>query len=196
MNDCVLSTLRLYAFRISKLSDLELDTTFNHMKSHYKWLVISQETNPSLHLHGVIGINRPDTDKQEKARIRSVIQSLYPKAVGNKHLYTANVLKKKQIFKYTLKEGNFVHQGFTNEFITDMFKTSTPKENLGDKVKQNEEQFLLGKITFQDFKENYVKIKVEHNQRLYPNHIRAYFNIFMLKSGNMTIEDYITVMEL
>lgn len=163
-------------------------------------LVISQETSPVLHLHGIIGQKKEKEENENdiaiKQLLRTRIQEIYPGAKGNKHLYTSKVTKKQSIFKYTLKEGNYKFQGLSKSFIKEQEKLSSTKEHLNEKVIQNEENLILGKISFLQFKIQYINIKVDHNQNLYRNHIKSYFLRFQFKSDRMSIEDWIMAEEL
>jgi len=146
-----------------------------------------------IHIHGMVS---KDDDKVDSSVIRSWIKEVFPDAIGNKCLSVTIVKDVKQCAKYTLKEGDYKYKGFDAEFIRTMLKTSNKKENLKKKIIDNEESLLSKEITFQQFKQNYIIIKVDHGQDLYNSRIKAYFNRFLIKSEQMSAEEYVEYYDL
>lgn len=182
IDDEVLQKNIMIAFRISRVKNLSLDSTFQHFSSKYKYVVVSLEGEQKTeHIHGVIANPSITTDE-----VRDYIRELYPDAKGNKCLYTKESMDKKQLLKYTLKEGQFLFSGFRKEFIENMVILSSVKENLNKKIQTNEEELLLGHITYKKFVTNHLEIIVQHNQNLYINHLKAYFFKMRLKSGDVS----------
>lgn len=183
-----LSQTAFYAGRIKNVKKLKIQKTYDFLKQHYKYIIISLEGTPNTsteHIHLLLGQNETSTKN-----VRAHIKEVYPDAKGNKCLSVSEVSDVKQCSKYTLKEGNYLYQGFTPEFIRTMSKCSNKKEHLKEKIQENEEKLLSEQITYRNFCINYLKIKVDHGQNISHNHVRSYFNRFKLKSGTMTYEDY------
>lgn len=187
-----LITDKCLAFRVSKVPGLCIESLWHYLEDDYDGLVISSEKHPIQHLHGIVMINSRLVDmEEEQINLRKKIKLCYPSAKGNKNLYTAKVRSIKQCFKYTLKEGDFKYKGFVKSYVEEMFLLSVPKDSLADKILENEENLLLKKIDFEQFKMNYIQIKVDHNQNLYVNHIRSYFYRFYVKSGAISTLEFL-----
>lgn len=183
----------MFAIRIAKVENLDMDNLFQRLP--YNYVLLSQEgkDTDNYHIHGVVLVERHKerNDEYLKTQLRQNIKDLYPSAIGNKCLTVKEARSKKQLMKYTLKEGNYVYKGFDKTLIDKLFKLSNVKENLKVKITDNEERLLLNEIDYETFLINHIDILVSHGQSLYNNHIKAYANRFLIKSGNMSPSVYV-----
>lgn len=173
--------------RIAKVKDLSLELT-KIMLDKYDYYIVSEEGvkggTPALHHHFVV-IGDIDTKI-----ITADIKRTYPDAVGNKFFSVSVAENPKQLIKYTLKEGKFLYKGFTKEFIEDAHKLSKKKEGMKEQFVKLEEQLMLKKINFKKFVEEYIKLKVQHSQPIYDNHLIAYFKRIALQIGELHYDSY------
>ncbi len=174
-----------WAIRIT-LDDVDLDKTYKLFDHYSKFIVSEEGGTDATKLHHHILLESDDTADQIKERIRVV----YPLAKGNKAIYTKPSRDKRQLAKYTVKEGNYKYKGFTEQFITETFKCSKAKTDLRKQVTDNEDELILHKIEFNKFVENYINIKVKHDQPLYSNHIKAYCLKVGIRSGHYLARHY------
>lgn len=167
-----------YAIRLSSFDELDINVTKN-IFDFYRYVISEEGDGITTKYHQHIILDCPlSTDE-----IRSLIKKSYPNCVGNKCIYIKACADKTQLMKYTLKEGKYCYKGFSDKFIEEHFKCSKPKTDLKKEISNNEDNFVLGKIDDIEFVENYLKIKVSHDQPIYLNHIRAYVLKMMLKAG-------------
>lgn len=175
-------------FRLKHTKEAEtmsLTEFFEKLSGTYKNLLVCEETSGGRHFQGLI--TGPQITSNE---VRETLKVISPKAKGNKCLYSKEVVLFKQAVKYNVKEGKYLYQGFPREFVLNMEKSSNKKENLKQKILDNEEQLLSGKYDFHTFGVKYIQIKVDHGQNLYNNHVQSYFNRMKVKSGFITASDY------
>lgn len=191
----------VFAFRITLPEDvLSLEKTFDGFKEISPRLIVSEERSSKgvLHHHGLVTI--PGLTKEG---LRECIRTIYPDATGNKNIYTALAEKKKQLLKYTLKEGKFLQQGFSTEFIQAALTLSSSKEGMDTAFTNLYDSLFLGQITMSVYKREYIKLKIIHGQNLYGNHLQAYFTtvafklVYKIKPDDFdaVVDQYITRME-
>lgn len=167
-----------YAVRLSSFDELELEKT-KKMLQPYKY-ILSEEGDgitTKYHQHIVWVFNGTTDD------IRKIIKDTYPKCIGNKCLYIKAGRDKTQLAKYTVKEGKFCFNGFTQKYIDEVFKTSSAKTDLKKEITDNEDDYILGRKTLDEFTEEYILIKARHDQPLYMNHIEAYIRRVHVKKN-------------
>lgn len=174
-----------YAIRLSSFDKLALDTTEKMFES-YKYIISEEGDGVTTKYHQHIILVCEHTTEQ----IREIIKKSYPDCVGNKCLYIKACKDKKQLAKYTLKEGKYVYKGFDPKFIEDTFKCSKQKTDLKKDITDNEDNLILGRITDVQFVEKYIRIKVAHDQPLYTNHIRAYVLKMLIKADKIGARAY------
>ena len=187
------------AFRLKSLPDLHArcQSICDGLSEHYTHVIVSREGcvkngKTDKHLHGLIIDSRKDLPfKQYEQDLRVHLKTLEPQAIGNKHLYVKIAEIKKQLLKYTLKEGNFTYKGFSKEFVDFYHRKSAKKEDLKQKIMNNEDALLDGEIDYLQFQTNHVQIKVDHIQPLYRSHIGAYFQTFKVKSGTISAQQWV-----
>lgn len=158
-----------WAIRLSSFDELDIELTKN-MFQPYAYIISEEGDGVTTKYHQHILLVW-DTDTET---IRQLIKSVYPNCIGNKCLYIKPSRDKRQLAKYTLKEGKYFYKGFTKQFIDDTFKCAKAKTDLKKEVTTNEDDFILNRIDFPKFIERYIDIKVRHDQPLYINHIEAY----------------------
>lgn len=174
-----------WAIRIT-VDDLDLEKTYK-LFNHYDKFIVSEEgdgLNTRLH-HHIILVTTESSDQ-----IKDKIREVYPDAKGNKCIYCKPSRDKRQLAKYTVKEGNYKYKGFSDKFIEEAFLVSNPKTNLSTEINELEEQYILHKIESQEFLEKYILIKTKHNQPLYSNHIKSYMMKMMIKAGRASAGAY------
>lgn len=174
-----------WAIRIT-VDELTLEKTESIFKEYEKY-IISEEgdgENKRLHHHIVL-----DT-QEDSNKIKENIRKVYPNANGNKCIYCKPAKDKRQLAKYTLKEDNYIYKGFTEEFIKEHFKLSVAKTDLKKDIVKLEEDYILDKITTEQFTSRFIDLKVKYDQPLYTNHIVAYIRKMMIRSGNMKSKEY------
>lgn len=191
----------MWAIRISNLSDLDLQKTFDGLLPlKPKILLVSQEGEEKhTHHHIIITtqnlLKEIDTVTTRNRKVRELLnktcKQIYPGIKGNKNLYISPAKKKMQLLKYTLKEGTYISHGLSGAIIQDLCKVSAPKTNLKEKFTQLDEQLLLKQITFTQYSERYVETKVSHDQPLYNNHLQAFLTTKAIKCGELKVDNYV-----
>lgn len=209
------------AFRVSHVNNLELRTTFNAFATALQFVrvVVSEETSQKgvLHHHGLVAIAERKaedinigTEVEDslleqaiepspkelrfynlKNLVREILKKTYPDATGNKCLYVRESLNKKQLLKYTLKEGLFLQKGFSERFVQAALKLSAVKGDIKTQFTANVDAYKLGQKTFLQFKVDHVNIKIEHNQPLYANHLKSYFMMIGMQKGDISVLEYV-----
>lgn len=179
----------VWSFRISNVSDLAIDTTFKGFEPWSQRLIVSEETSSKgvLHHHGLVVFR---DQEQAKDDISFIIKQIYPDAKGNKSIYIALAQKKNQLLKYTIKEGKYLQMGFSTEFMNAALKLSSSKEGMDKAFINLLDSLKLEQITFKQYIAAYIKLKVEHNQPLYSNHLIAYFRTVLFKVDPDRLESY------
>lgn len=174
-----------WAIRIT-VDDMDIDITCRIFEYCDKYIVSEEGDglNTRVH-HHVLLVSNEDAES-----IKKRIKDVYPTAYGNKCLYCRPCRDKRSLKKYTLKEGNFKFKGFDSKKIEDSYKTSVKKTDLKAAVVSNEDSLILGKISFVQFVEKYVDIKVSHDQPLYGNHIEAYATKVGIRAKVLSKRDY------
>lgn len=186
-----LSTHDMCAFRIACVDGLSLDNVFLGLKDEYPVLLVSSEgEEKKFHIHGVAAMPLLDSGDDFTGTVRLSIKKVFPTAKGNKCLYVKKSKDKKQLLKYTLKEGTFKYQGFSKILIDKLFQLSCNKENLNKKIQDNEEDLLMHTISYSRFVVRHLEIIVSHNQNIYCNHVKSYFNKMRLKSGDISYRQF------
>jgi len=178
----------VFALRVSKCSNLSLETTFNHFSKNnsYSVVVVGEEgEGHEYHNHAFIrgqGIT--------KEHLTLDLKNIYPDAKGNKFFSISIARDANQLLKYTLKEGSFLHRGLPQSLIDLAYKLSTPKTDLKKRIVDLEDALKMGRIEFVDFIEKYIQIKVDHGQSIYRQHIIAYCTRLGMSCGAVSTRSY------
>lgn len=177
-----------FAVRIKHVKQLELDRTFSHfnLKKHYSIVLVAEE-GEGYNLHQHLMLRGKDLTK---ALVASHIKEIYPDCSGNKCFSVSTARDVKQLLKYTLKEGEYVCKGIPQSLLETAYMLSNPKTDLKKKLKDNEEELILGKISLKQFTEAYIQIKVDHTQPIYSNHIQAYVTRMGMATKAISISSY------
>jgi len=155
-------------------------------KKIYTRCLISEEgKNAKPHLHGLVTFPKEQFNDSVTV-LRANLKEWNPTLKGNAMLYVRLADNKKQLLKYTLKENAYVFYGFPADYLHTYRNASTQKENLGLKIRDNEENLLMKKIDYECFVHRHIKIKVDHGQPLYVSHIKAYVQSFRVRCGEIT----------
>lgn len=179
LEECIDTLGTWFAIRLSTFDGLDLETT-RRMFAAFRYVISEEGDGISTKYHQHIILDYSGTAQE----IRQLVKQTYPNCSGNSHIYVKACNDKKQLMKYTLKEGKYCYQGFSKKFIEDSFKCSKQKTDLKKEINANEDNLILGKIDEYDFAETYLRIKVSHDQPIYLNHVRAYLLKQYLKSGH------------
>lgn len=182
-----LENYSIIAGRVQLVNELDLDRTFNGLKSKYPLLVVGEETSKAgvLHHHVYAGSLTATVDG-----LKTDIKTIYPDAIGNTKIYTKMARDASQLIKYTVKEKHFLHQGFSDNFIRDITKLGKSKEGCKKEFSRLEDKLILKAIDMNHFMEEYIALKVKYEQNLYDNHIMAYFKRMSIKVGEMSAKEY------
>lgn len=180
-----MSDAPVWAARISKVMKLDLQHTLDAFSEAERFIVSEEGTGIRLHQHLLISGKGFD-----RVKILEVIKKAYPAAKGNKNLYVKIAENFQQLLKYTVKEGNYMSKGFTNDLLETLEKLAVPKTDIRQKFTDLEDIFLLEKISFNTFVNRYVQLKIDHGQNLYNNHLIAYFRRMGLKTGYRSVHTY------
>lgn len=171
--------------RISKIPELCLDSTCKMLKeAKIEQYIVAQEgsdtgeTKPHQHL--LVYDVQVDL-------LRDLIKKHY-KISGNKFLSVSVARKKNQILKYTVKEGNYIYKGFTDDFMKTLERLSHPKTNMVDEFHKLEDLLLLNTISKSEYLLRYLKLKIKYKQPIYTNHLIAYFRSRLLTDNEL--EEY------
>lgn len=174
-----------WAIRITT-DNMTLERTASIFKDNDKYIISQEGDDDTTRLHHHVVLASDESSEDIKSKIRQV----YPEAKGNKCIYVKPSRDKRQLAKYTLKEGNYIYKGFSEQFIKEHFRLAVAKTDLKKEITANEEIYILGIITTEQFVERYIDIKVKHDQPLYTNHIVAYVRKMMVRSGNLKSKNY------
>lgn len=169
LQECLNDLEVWWAIRLSSFDGLSLDAT-RTMFNDYKYIISEEGDGITTKYHQHI-VLVADTDTEG---VRAIIKATYPACQGNKCIYIKACRDKKQLAKYTLKEGSYCYKGFSSQYITDTFKCAIAKTDLKKDMTKNEDDFIIGKIELLQFTETYLTLKVKHDQPLYMNHVQAY----------------------
>jgi len=166
--------------------ELDLEKTFKLFSYAARYIVSEEGDGDSTKLHQHILLYTEETGDQIRERIREV----YPILKGNKSVYIKPSRDKRQLAKYTVKEGQYKYKGFTPEYISETFKCSRAKTDLKKDISLLEEQFILHHIDSEEFLDRYVQLKVKHDQSLYTSHLTAYMRKMMVRNGTLSSKTY------
>lgn len=194
MNHIQLSFLKehlMISFRIT-FKDLSLETTYNYLINHYPYVLVSEEgLSTKLHHHGIVCMAHTDKSiRSVKDTLRQHLKTCYKELYGNQSIYIRESENKKQLLKYTLKEGSYLYKGFSSSLIEIYETLSTKKENIKQKIIDNEENLITHSINFEQFGIRYLEIQVTHGNNIYNHQIKAYLNRFQLLSGDISYDEY------
>ncbi len=184
--DCFFHTTPCFHVRVTS-DHVDLEKTFNRFKDFVPFLIVSQEgLNAAVrrHQHILLG-----TDKLAKKDIKDIILELYPQAIGNAGHSIKHARNKQCLVQYTLKEGNFKVQGFTNDFIARAIKLSY--DHKGDKQRFVEilNQVIVGDITYTDYARAYWRLKATSGQPMYRHHMQAHLTTVAHRVGELDSDE-------
>lgn len=187
IQDFIVDDLEYIMFRVSRVQNLKMEELYKKFDKYQKNIVALEVSNSGvIHLQGIVAHAGLSVDE-----VRADIKDVFKDAKGNKCLYVSKVQDRKSAIKYNLKDGKYLYKGFTAELIKKMSNLSYKNAGIDEKIKENEELLISREISFLTFQENHIQILLDYGRNLYNNHIRAYFNRFQLKSGQISIRDYI-----
>lgn len=146
--------------------------------------IASTETSDSgkLHFH----IIHCDINKDS---VTDRIKQVWPDAKGNKCIYVKKAHSLRQALKYVVKDGDFIYEGLSKEFVEDLFQVSHQKIDIIAEIVKLEEQIILGEIEFIDFIDKYVELKASIGP-IYTQHLVAYFLGISLRTGHTNRRNY------
>lgn len=162
-------------------SVLDMDKTQQITTKYDKWIISEEGDGDHTRLHHHIIISTKQDIKRDT--IRQHIKEVYPTLKGNKSIYIQPCKDKKQLTKYTLKEGQYKYNGFSKDFIKNMERCASPKTDLKKNIQDIEDQYILGQLDDKEFLSKYIQLKALHDQPLYLNHIQAYMTKQMTKKN-------------
>lgn len=155
--------------------------------NRYDKFIVSQEgdgLNTRVHQHIIL------CGSMTKVDIRAFLAIHYPSLKGVQGLYIQAAREYEQLTKYTVKEGNYKYKGFSDAFVNKMLKLSVPKTDLKKDITANEDMFILGEIDRVTFVNNYVALKIKHNQRPVKNHIVSYVLMILMRVDEYKLASY------
>lgn len=167
-----------YAVRLSSFDSLGMEKTTDMLKD-YRYILSEEGDGITTKYHQHIIWVYEGTIEQ----LRQIIKKTYPECSGNKCLYIKPSRDKKQLAKYTLKEGKYTYKGFDEKYIQEMFKCSKPKTDLKKDIADNEDDYIMDRKDLNQFIESYLLIKATHDQPIYMNHIESYIRKIMIKKN-------------
>lgn len=174
-----------HAIRLSSFKELDIQVTLK-MLEPYRYIVSEEGDGVTTKYHQhIILVSELETEE-----IRQLIKKFYPGCKGNSCLYIKASKDKTQLAKYTLKEGNYKYKGFSEKYIQDTFKTSSPKTDLKKDVRDLEDKYILDIIDIVKFTEQYLLLKAKHDQPIYMNHVEAYLRKMKLKKEPGYVRHY------
>lgn len=162
--------------RLSDDESLTLERT-KEMLGDTKYIISEEggEGGTRYHQHIVWVIQK------EIKEVREIVREFYPEIKGNKCLYIKEARDKKKSASYTVKEGKFVSNKFSPEYIKRVLKTSCKKEDMKKKFGRLDDKFILDEIDQYEYLSQRMILKAQHDQNIYINHERAYFNKMMVR---------------
>lgn len=183
MEEQILKLGKIHHVRIT-CDTLSMDKTFAAFK-HCNGVIVSQEGGQDKRLHQHLLI----LNEMTRQHIKDILKEVYPELKGNKSYSITEARDKKQLLKYVLKDGNYMHKGFTTEFIERMKKLSHNNESTKKKFQVYLDQVLTGQIDLSEYSENIIRTKAEMLQPFYVNHHIAHVKSVGMHIGEIKISD-------
>lgn len=184
----LLENSTIWAIRLAKIEEMSLERTYLGFEKFYSKFIVAEEgTGIGVHQHIVLSTK----SEVQRTEIVDIIKDIYPDAKGNKCLYVQEAKKKKQLLKYTIKEGCFRYCGFTKDYVDQLLLLSQPKTSMKQDLKDLEESLLLSQITFSQFVDGFLRWKIKYNQPIYMTHIEAYLRKMYLKVTDQGYQPYV-----
>lgn len=151
----------------------EFLTVLSQQKELYIKAIVSQEVSQEgkQHLHCMIQVDSEDVQKNINQNFRNYLKKVYPELEGNKSYAIAESIREgteSKIAAYTLKEGNYVYYGFTEEEIKKFKKLSFKKVSHQDFEKERqalEDQCVMDNLSFRDFTTQYIDLLFKYRKR-------------------------------
>jgi hypothetical protein len=180
--DCFLG-LDSFHIRLTLKSDLDTIQKFIEKSITTKYILCDELTH--YHCYAV-------TQKLKKEIVVAIKSEL--KLKGNADFSVIKVKNKNQMKKYIMKDGNFIYKNFDEKEINILRKLSFKKgiDKLQTELEKYEQQLYEKEITFTRFAELYIKLKIDYNQNIYGNHIKAYLTKIKMKNDPTYIKEYVS----
>lgn len=189
----------LLALRITTTA-LNLQEIYVFLKVNWKdhrWVVsVEYPGTPEQHFHVILeplpseaGIKLTEWKKRLEEGFYKPCQ-IPP---GNKGRST-QWNKSSAVFPYTLKDGQYYYQGYTDQQISELARLSYKKfqkGEFGDKLKELRNQYLSDPLlSIRWFSDRYIQLKVAYDQNLTSNTIKAMYQSLFLKKNPDKIAEY------
>lgn len=175
--------LETFHIRLTLKSELENIIDFIETSITKKYIICDELT----HYHCLA-----ETQMSKKEIVRVIKEKLNLK--GNADFSVIKAKSKQQLKKYILKDGNYKYKGFTDEEIKLLRKQSFKKgiDKLQIVLEGYEIEYYNGDISFTQFGERYIQLKIEYNQNIHGNHVKAYLTKIKMKKNPDCIREYIS----
>lgn len=184
MEEWIRQNQNILFFRLT--IDKSKEEILSFLDKHYTQLIVSQECATRPHFH--ILITYLDSNvKNAQQNLRNLLKNEW-QVKGNTEFAITETRKGtlNRLGAYTVKEGNYVSKGFTEEILKGFhavsYKKYTKKE-FQESLNLINEDFLMNAndTNIKEYIKKYVELKVAYNQNLNINTIVNYINLINAK---------------
>lgn len=161
----------------------------------YKKYIISTEVGKSKELHHHILLILSNKAKVYTGTRTCPFTTWLKKEFGfkgNSDFSCVPARDQKQLSKYVVKDGSYVHKGFTDKEIK-FFSTASNKKGKDEFKKELtklEDSYYKDKTEIYQFYEAFIKLKISYGQNIYWSHCDAYVTKVMFKKDPSLICQY------
>lgn len=157
---------------------------FLYFMHEYDYVICADEVSRSGVPHVHCFLARSGLSKTD---IREFIREGYPDLSGNKNLTITPCKDYEQLIKYTLKEGKYATQGFTDDFIKKMYKLSFKADDFKYQKKLLMDKVILGDICYCEYVDEYIEIHKTHLKPFNFGQWKSHFAMVAYKLGEVEL---------
>lgn len=156
--------------------DVTKEELLNKLKERYPRIIVSEEVGTRNHFH-ILLLHTDTNSKNARQNLRNYLKDLFPNLKGNSDYAITQTHEgtTARLAAYTIKEGNFVQEGFPQQFIDKLQNLSYKKfdgKKFQDRMNALDEEWYLNKDkTIEHWLRDYIALKVEYNQTMNPRSI-------------------------
>ncbi len=169
-------------------SDYTTEQVENFVKTLSEKYIVAHEKKPYSHYHCHFEYNVDKFTQYARRKLGKSIAEHFD-IKGNKQ-YSLTIDKGKSSI-YTLKEGNFVYLGYTEDEIKILQEQSTSKESYTDGLKDINEEYLGNPDkTFSDYTNEYVSYMLKHNKNISKFRLESIFTTKYLQKESHNVKHF------
>lgn len=156
----------------------------------YSKVIISEEVGTRNHFH-ILLIHKDTNSKNARQNLRNYLKESFPELKGNGDYAISETREgtTTRLAAYTIKEGNFVQQGFPQAFVDKLQSVSYKKfdgKKFQDRMNALDEEWYMNKDKdIEHWVRDYLALKIEYNQVLNPRTITPMMNLRQAKKNGI-----------